>query len=659
MKLPSLLVVVGLCLAACTTTPAAPTECRTPEGTAAMHIGPDCVDPQFATAIIDAEEDLDEPIAHHRVSGHFEGSQVRFAVYLPSREHWQGRFFQNVYPLDDEHITERNLRFAAASGGYAVQTNSSAGYRGDAAAAKFSRTIAGNYYRTDAPIHGYIWGGSGGSYQTIAAMENTEGVWSGGVPFIIGTPTSIPNNFFIRSYARIMLRDKAEQIADAVAPGGEGDPYRGLDDVERAVLHEATTLGVPLRAWEDSRYVLGQDTSDGLLGFAAMIRQMDPGFSNDFWTQPGYLGTEASALGQRIRDARIDQSVTITAVEPSADGTRVSVTGFADHGYQGSVDVSPEGAPEEDAVMAQWDPVALRFTFGQNLPESARAALHVGARLHLDNSWYVALASYSRHQLPAADAGFAAYEQYRNADGTPRYPQRPMLAGARISQQVSEGGTHTGKIHGKVIAVSNLLDTDAFPWHGDWYAGQVRAALGDRYDENFRLWYNDDADHIAPARTPRLIDYTGILERALRDVAAWAEDGVTPPDSTRYVVSGGQVQVSSAADRRGVQPVVDVTVDGRRRVDVKVGDEIRLDGVVISPPGSGAITEATWDVTGSGEFTVADVPIGDRGISRLATYNRPGTYFPALRIAARRPGDAESDFALVSALGRMRVVVHP
>lgn len=622
-----------------------------------MYINPDCADPLYATPVIDAEDDLQEPITHRRVRGHFEGTQVRFTVYLPARDRWHGRFFQSVYPLEDEHITERNLRFAEASGGYAVQTNASAGYRGDAAAAKLSRTLAGEYYGTDTSIHGYIWGGSGGSYQTIAAMENTDGVWAGGVPFIVGDPTSIPNNFFLRTFARIILRDKAPQIADSVAPGGDGDPYRGLDDAERAAFHEVTSLGVPLRAWEDSRYVLGLDAPDGLLGFASMVKHMDPGFNNDFWTRPGYLGTEKSALGQRIRDVRIDQTVTITRIETREGGPLISVQGVVDHGYQGGVDVVPAGATGEDAVMGQWDPDARTLTFGQDLPEAALTALHVGAQVHLDNSWYVALASYARHQLPAANAGFAPYGQYRNSDGTPRYPQRPIRVGPTISQQVSEGGTHTGKITGKVIAVSNLQDTDAFPWHGDWYAHQVRSALGNQYDDNFRLWYNDNADHIAPQRTPRLIDYTGVLERALRDVAAWAEDGVAPPDSSRYTVFDGQVQPGPAADRGGVQPAVHLTANGDRRAITHVGEHVNLEATVTLPPGSGAITEAAWDTAGDGNFVPADPPFDGHGLTHIASFSKPGTYYPAVRIGLRRNGDPQSPFAVAYALGRTRVVV--
>ena len=135
-------------------------------------------------------------------------------------------------------------------------------------------------------------------------------------------------------------------------------------------------------------------------------------------------------------------------------------------------------------------------------------------------------------------------------DGQPLYPQRPLEIGPLISRSVTGGGTHTGDIHGKVIVVDNLLDTDAFPWHADWYAAQVRQALGDRFDDNFRVWYNDNADHIGP-RTPRLVDYNGILQQALRDVSAWAEQGIAPPRSTRYEVVDSQVSVPTTPPPAG------------------------------------------------------------------------------------------------------------
>ena len=71
------------------------------------------------------------------------------------------------------------------------------------------------------------------------------------------------------------------------------------------------------------------------------------------------------------------------------------------------------------------------------------------------------------------------------------------------------------------------------------------------------------------------IDYGGILQQALRDVAAWAEDGIEPPSSTDYSIATfwgddetqAQIAVPATADRGGIQPVVDLRVDGGARPD--------------------------------------------------------------------------------------------
>ena len=425
-------------------------------------------------------------------------------------------------------------------------------------------------------------GGSGGSYQTIGAIENTTGVWDGAVPFVNGTPTSIPNNFFVRAFARFVLEGKAQQIADSVAPGGSGDPFAGLNGTERSVLLEVTRMGIPLRAWEDYRYVLGLDAPDGLLGFGGTVLAIDPTYVNDFWTKPGYLGTEQSPLGELFRAARTSA-----------------------------------------------------------------------------NESTLALLVYHRYQVPK-DLSFHAWDQFRNPDGTPIYPQRPLEIGPLISASVTGGGTFTGNIHAKVILVDNLLDTDAFPWDGDWYSARVKQALGASYDDNFRLWYNDNTDHIGN-RTPRLINYDGILQQALRDVAAWAEHGVAPARSTRYDIADSQISVpANAAVRQGVQPVVDLTVDNDTRIDVAAGQTVRFKAKIQDPPETGEIVALDWDFAGNGNFTPfafgASKPTVE--VDATFTYTRPGTYFAALRATSQRDGDATTPFTKVQNLGRVHVVVH-
>ena len=51
--------------------------------------------------------------------------------------------------------------------------------------------------------------------------------------------------------------------------------------------------------------MLSLNAPDGLLGFGATVRAIDPTYANDFWTMPGYEGTEQSELGDLFRAARI------------------------------------------------------------------------------------------------------------------------------------------------------------------------------------------------------------------------------------------------------------------------------------------------------------------------------------------------------------------
>jgi hypothetical protein len=213
-----------------------------------------------------------------------------------------------------------------------------------------------------------------------------------------------------------------------------------------------------------------------------------------------------------------------------------------------------------------------------------------------------------------------------------------------------------------VIVVENLLDTDAFPWPGDWYAKRVQANLGDRFDDNFRLWYNDNADHIGP-RTQRLVRYDGMLQQALRDVSAWVEQGIAPPRSTRYEVTDSQVSVpGDAAVRRGIQPVVDLTVKGPGddRVDVAVGQSVTFQAKIQVPPNTGQVVATDWDFTGSGNFTAVSFgpPKPTVHVQATFTYTTPGTYYAALRATSQRDGDPTAPFARVQNLGRVRVVVH-
>ena len=659
----------------------------TPGG--ALLVTEACVDPQFDRPVIDRREQLAAPFPHLRVAGHFEGSNVKFNFYFPSKDQWQGRFFQSVYPMASADAPDATLQFGLKSGAYTVQTNSGGGYRGDAAAAKLARAIASDYYgqtgHRPGRIYGYVYGGSGGSYETVGAIENTRGVWDGAVPFVIGGPTSIPNNFFVRAFARLVLAGKATRIADAMRPGGNGVPAASLNSVERAVLKEVSAMGVPMRGWDDYSYLLGLHDAEGLMGFRDTVKSMDPAYAADFWSLPGYLGTEQSALGDIVRRARVRQQGMIGALAHDAGG---KISGFIiDHpalpagAFGLDVTVLDSAGQPIGKVAGAWSDrsasSARAFTLAPGNPAPVIAALRTGAAVRIDNDWSLALTTYHRHQVRLGD-GFTAWDQFVSADGQPRYPQRTINVANNISLGVSGGGMFTGKIQGKVIVISNALDVDAYPWHGDWYARRVRHALGAGYADGFRLWVNDNADHLDGSviasgtqdqQWTRLVNYVGIVQQAVRDVSAWAERGIAPPGSTGYRLDDGQLTLAGdAATRRGVQPTVALAAGNADRtkgspgtIRVRAGQRITLHGTATVPPDAGVVVAAQWSASGAGDFdqaVLARRAANEWTTSTTVRYAQPGTYYPVLRVSAQREVNAADPFAHVENLARVRVVVE-
>lgn len=649
----------------------ATTECKVKSSSEPMWITANCVDPGFSHPVIDQVTDISQPVPLHKVSGHFEGTKATFNFYFPPRERWQGRFFQKVYPLTDGNARDETLGFGAESGAYTVQTGDTTGYRADAAAAKFSRTVARKYYGYhDGPVYGYIYGGSGGSYQTIAAMENSQGVWNGAVPYVIGTPTSIPNNFFVRAFARVVLQDKAKQIADAMRPGGDGNPWKHLNDAERAVLKEVTAMGVPLRGWDNPAYLLGLEDPGGLMGFRDTVKKMDPTYADDFWSKTGYLGKEASALGDIYRAKLILQKVAITRKEISPVRLKLDKSPQSDLLNMLEFTLLDAKGASLGEVKGSLDPATKTFTVSEENAKGMSAQIQKAAALKVDNRWSLALTAYHRHQIPH-ESGIKTWDQFRRADGSVIYPQRPVEVGPLISGGASGGGTFTGRINGKMIVIGNLLDLDAFPWDGDWYAQRVKAAIGNHFNDTFRLWFNDNADHhdgsvITSGNnnsgTIRLVSYVGILQQAVRDVSEWVEKGKSPALSTRYEVNNGQVSVAkSAPERQGIQPVVRLTSDGNTRIDISAGESITLTGIITLPAGAGKVVATEWSKTGKGDVSASnfsDQPGSDITVKRSFTFDKPGIYYPVLRVTTQREGKNDTFYARVSNLDRIRVTVR-
>lgn len=648
------------------------------------------VDPLFNQPYIDIDEWRDKPVRHRYVHGGFKGTNARFSFYFPPKEQYQGRFFQHVTPvpasenLDDQSFgSEDHMLFSLSSGAYFVLTNEGGpsaiagdqtivGYRVNAAAAEYSRVVAEKMYGSTRPF-GYAFGGSGGCFKTLSGFEHTT-TWDGAVPFVCGSPMAIPNVFTVRILAMRILKDKFPLILDAVEPGGSGDMYAGLNAEEKEALQEVTRMGFPPSAWFNYK-TIGEGAFPVLF---PIVRLLDPGYFQDFWTVPGYEGVNPSPS---LAQARIQHSTTVVKIVSAGDPKVRGSFGGVDAAKQAMTE-SPIGFQMESmpsgslegafVVVRSGDSSGKQLPVGRVLgnivfiavnPLGADnskdvSAVKAGDRVVLDNSDFLAAQYYHRHQVPGPD--FYVWDQFRGADGKPLEPQRRMLIGPMVT---GAGSVQSGRFKGKMIVLESLMDQDALPWQADWYRSKVKEALGEHLDDSFRLWFTEHALHSDEARqgdTTHTVSYASSLYQALRDVSAWVEKGVPPPPSTTYKVVDGQVEVPpTAAERKGIQPVVALTANGAKRADVGIGKPVKLSAVVEVPPNTGSIVEAKWDFEGTGAFVnAAKFSPGSRiTLKTTHMFARPGTYFVSLLVASQREGDANATFTRIQNLGRVRVVV--
>jgi hypothetical protein len=665
----------------------------------------DSMDPLFTQPYIDIDEWRDKPERHRYVHGGFKTTELRFSMYFPPKEKYEGRFFHPVMHIagNENAASGRlagmdgdSLGFAFASGGYLVESNMGSltmagpeditNWRASAATAQYSRQLAQQMYGGGRP-YGYVYGGSGGAFKSTACAEHTQGVWDGAVPFIAGSPIAIPNVFTVQAHALRVLEGKFEGIVDALEPGGSGDMYAGLNDEQREALREVTGMGFPPRAWFAHERISVSYTGV----FASIIYQLlngDPAYANDFWTKPGYLGTNPTPS---LQAARVQYKTTLTGMITTGDaktmglpvsiaaGTRneapsaIRLANLPQKRLEGAYITIGSGAAAGQKAMVTGvakDLVMIGFNDTQ-IPVLAQ--MRAGDEVEIDNSVYLAVQTFHRHQTPPAD--FYVWEQFRNPDGSPKYVQRPLLPGYRTREAVDR--VQSGRFSCKMIVMECLMDEAAYPWQADWYRNRVREHLGAKIDESYRLWYVDHAMHVSPGSylavseggninpgytsvDTHIISYSGVLQQALRDVVAWAEKGIAPPQSTTYKVEGGQLTVPpTAGERKGIQPVVTLTVNGGARADVRVGQSIKFEAVAEAPTGTGSIVLAQWDFDGSGAFPEHSeiTPKSKITVSTTHTFTKPGTYFPVVRVASHRKGDMKTSYALARNLARVRVVV--
>ena len=186
------------------------------------------------------------------------------------------------------------------------------GYRVDAAFAKMAKAYARRLYGNTGRVYGYIWGGSGGSYQMEGALEKTTGVWDGGVPYVIAlSGLTCTGGMELRLYDMRVPAAKRQLVSAAVQPGVGLDPFTGLTDDEKAGLLELLRFGYPKRG-------LGESGPTILLFDEG--RTLDPSFEEDFWSKPGYAGKDFPGY---VQSALVDAFVKITAKTTNGKGQTV------------------------------------------------------------------------------------------------------------------------------------------------------------------------------------------------------------------------------------------------------------------------------------------------------------------------------------------------
>lgn len=208
-------------------------------------------DPIFTQPYIDKDEIRELPVYHRYVHGGFKDTGLRFSFYFPTKEQYQGHFFQYLTPVPDSETLSQGqegendkIGFSVSHGAYFIETyggGSSAtagpafttdpsigGYRANAAAAQFSRVVAMDMYASKRPF-GYIFGGRGGAYRTVG---ETVGVWDGAVPFVMGSPMASPYNCCL-----VHLRTaRTGENADVCMAADHRDPVDRTAQRQHAVL---------------------------------------------------------------------------------------------------------------------------------------------------------------------------------------------------------------------------------------------------------------------------------------------------------------------------------------------------------------------------------------------------------------------------------------
>lgn len=686
-------------------------------------------DPKMQKMVIDTQEKRERTLAdgtkvpHLYVHGAIPENEIKFILCIPEKENYEGRFFQYLspFPGPDEEVAsldktgeDDRIAFALTHGAYFVESNMGSKFafggaadptlcwKASAAVAEHSRKFVMDLYGVGRP-YGYVYGGSGGGYKSMACIENTD-AWDGACPYVIGSPVSLPNTITMHVQGQRRLRHAFGKIVDALDVGGSGNPYENLNDSEAAMLKELTQMGFPPKVWFEEAY--GTVDPGSLPVLTPGVKQHDPSYFTDFWTVPGYLGADPNS--QEVKD-RLQFTGKVKSVHlPDEESQEAGGQNGVDDAWRKQLTsgngawIELEELPEGEDLYLEGVTIELTtgkavgkpmlldkmirepgkksgyltigLCYGMTDIAEVIGSIEPGDTLTMDNSEYIALQSYYRHQVPA-DLSFHAWDQFRDEQGNPTIPQRKDVMGYGFT---GTGTVQDGNIQGKTIITQSLMDESTCPWCADWYKGKVEESRGNTDD--FRLYYMENTMHgdVAWLENNMVTNYLGALQQALLDVSAWVEKGIEPLPDTEYRYENGQIYVpDNAKERRGMQPVVTLTANGETCLHVKAGEPVKLEAKALLPQGAGYISEVRFAPEELREFpSMADQKalnaypvesdfevIEEDGLAGAKaaytyTYTEPGTHFASVRVRSTRSGKKDDTFTQVRNIARARIIVE-
>ena len=412
---------------------------------------------------------------HRYVHGGFAGTETRFSFYLPPAEQYEGRFFQHITPVpDSEHLAqaaigeEDKIGFSIASGAYFLETNGG-GTSGTPGVrrrpdhrrlpgerrgrAVLPRGRGGRCTASTGPT-ATPTAGSGGGYRTIGGAENTTGVWDGVVPYVIGSPMAIPNMFTVRMHAQRVLRRPLRPDRRRHRARRQRRPVR-RDSTPRSATRslEVTRMGFPPRSWFGHRTmgmhafpVLFQGLRHGRPDLLRGLLDRSPATSAHDAAAVARSGTSCSTAARSRPRSPIGEAAELDlAVGPQpgqAPGRRrhrlARAAACRRHRRRGPADerAGPVEVRGGELIVTSGAAAGARLAparvvddiavFGPGDPD-VMAQLRPGDAVEVDNRGFLAAQTYHRHQVP--DPRLHVWDQFRDPDGTPIYPQRPLMLG--------------------------------------------------------------------------------------------------------------------------------------------------------------------------------------------------------------------------------------